>query len=102
MTKRLDKLQQKKKQLDAQIQKLHAAEKARQRKQETRRKFLVGAYYLQKARDEETMEILTKQMDSYLTRKIDRVLFDLKPLDECPQEESKIEATIKQMEVVEN
>jgi len=84
VTKRLDKLQQKKKQVEAQIQKLRAAEKSRQRKQETRKKFLIGAYYWQKACDEQTIDALAKEMEGFLTRNTDRALFELPPLDEKP------------------
>ena len=48
-SKRLAQLKQKHEQLKAQIHTLEAAEQSRQRKQETRRKILIGAYYLNQA-----------------------------------------------------
>jgi len=74
---RLDKLKQRKAQLEAQIQNLEAAEKARERKRETRRKILVGAYYLEKAKQENRWSEVCQLMDNYLSRPSDRVLFDL-------------------------
>ena len=48
MGKNLDNLKQKRSQINARIQKLEASEKAKSRKQETRRKILVGAFYFAK------------------------------------------------------
>lgn len=79
MGKNLDKLKQKRSQINARIQKLEASEKAKSRKQETRRKILVGAYYLQKAREEGSVDVLNQCMDDYLKRDIDKALFELAP-----------------------
>jgi len=65
-------------QLNARIQKMEASEKAREKKRDTRRKILIGAYYLDKARDESTMDEVNKIMDGFLTRQSDRELFGLK------------------------
>ncbi len=91
MGKNLDKLKQKRSQINARIQKLEASEKAKYRKQETRRKILVGAYYLQKAREEDSMSVLRKYMDDYLKRDIDRALFELEPLEKTEQTEAQIQ-----------
>jgi hypothetical protein len=74
---RLDKLKKRQAQLKAQIQTLEAAEKARERKRETRRKILVGAFTLDQAREHGTVETLIQQLDHYLTREPDRALFEL-------------------------
>ena len=85
-TTKLEQLKSKKAQLAAQIQLLEAREKTAERKRDTRRKILIGAYYLDKARDEGTWETLVQLMDGYLTRETDRKLFDLGP-KKTPQTE---------------
>jgi len=82
MSKRLEQLKEKCKQLNAKIQKIAAVQKTKERKEETRRKILVGAYFLKKAREEGEMENLKQQIDNYLQRGIDRVLFRLPILTE--------------------
>lgn len=77
--KKLEFLKKKHGQLKAQIQALEAAEKTRERKRETRRKILVGAYYLNQAREKDQFSALVTLMDGYLTRESDRGLFDLPP-----------------------
>lgn len=74
---RLEKLKTRKEQLEAQIQRLEAAEKTRERKRETRKKILVGAYYLEQAKETGQWEAIQQAMDGYLNRKIDRELFGL-------------------------
>jgi len=78
--KKLAALKKKQEQLKAQIQKLEAGEKSREKKRDTRRKILIGAYYLDKARAENGWDDLVQRMDGYLNRQTDRVLFDLPPL----------------------
>ena len=80
-SKRLAQLKQKHEQLKAQIHTLEAAEQSRQRKQETRRKILIGAYYLNQAKTQDSWSALASLMNGYLTRTSDRKLFDLPPLD---------------------
>ncbi|CAN5372243.1 hypothetical protein BH10PSE19_BH10PSE19_04760 [soil metagenome] len=71
--------------LHAQIQKLEALEKTCERKRDTRRKILVGAYYLDKAKSSSSeMQMLQGTMAEFLTRDNDRVLFEL-PLLETAQ-----------------
>jgi hypothetical protein len=50
--------------------------KATERQLETRRKILVGAYYLKKAKQEERLNELCREMLTFLTRDIDRSLFE--------------------------
>ncbi|HAU2041529.1 TPA: mobilization protein, partial [Legionella pneumophila] len=52
---RLDALKKKQEQLRAQIQKLESLEKSRERKRDTRRKILVGSYFIDKANQEGTL-----------------------------------------------
>ncbi len=76
--KRLEHLLEKKKLLEARIQKLKAIESAKKRKEDTRKKILLGALvvhlietgYFQK-------EEIYKQLDKFLDKEIDRKLFGL-------------------------
>jgi len=79
-TKTLKALKKKQQQIETRIQTLEAAEKTRERKRETRRKILVGAYYLDQAKEGGKWDDIVKHMDGYLKRNTDRVLFDLKPI----------------------
>ena len=81
-SKKLESLKKKQDQLKAQIQALEAAEKTREKKRDTRRKILIGAYYLDKAIKENRFDEIVKLMDGYLNRNSDRMLFDLLPLEE--------------------
>ena len=83
---RLDALKKKKEQLNAQIQKLENLEKSRSRKRDTRRKILIGSYFIDKANQEGTLFDLYQQMDQYIKRNADRELFQLMPLVEEPEE----------------
>ena len=65
--------------LEARIQAAEARAKNDERKKDTRRKILVGSYYLEQASKNETLEELKKAMDLFLTRDSDRKLFDLPP-----------------------
>lgn len=80
--KRLDVLKKKQEQLRAQIQKLESLEKSRERKRDTRRKILVGAYFIDKANLEGTLQELYQQMDEYIKRDTDRELFQLESIQE--------------------
>jgi len=75
--KQLEKLKQQRSQLSARIQTIEAREKHQDRKKETRRKILIGAYYWDKAKLEGQEDEMKQLMDSYLSRDSDRVLFDL-------------------------
>lgn len=79
-SKRLELLKKKQEQLKNQIQLLEASEKARERKRDTRRKILIGAYYFDKAKKDEEFGKIVEIMDGYLIRKSDRILFGLDPL----------------------
>lgn len=81
----LARLKQQQKMLANRISQLESRQRQNERKQETRRKILVGAYFLDKARQTGHMSDLIKQLSTFLTRDSDRVLFDL------PIEHSKVE-----------
>lgn len=71
------KLKAQREKLNARIQKMEALEKERERKKDTRRKILIGAYYLDKARNENKMDELNQLMMNFLTRESDKVLFSM-------------------------
>jgi len=79
MASKLEQLKKKQAQLTAQIKDVEAREKEKERKLETRRKILVGSFYLDKAKENGSIDQLKNELDSYLTRKDDRALFDLPP-----------------------
>ena len=74
------------KQLKAQKQAVLAREKARQkaqdRKDDTRRKILLGSYLLKKMEDESEKEKILMELNEYLTENRDRQLFDLPNIEE--------------------
>lgn len=79
---RLDALKKKQEQLRAQIQKLESLEKARERKRDTRRKILIGSYFIDQANQEGTLFDLYQQLNHYIKRNADRELFHLEPIQE--------------------
>jgi len=81
------KLEKKQAQLQAQIQNLKARERSKQEREETRRKILIGAYTLDKARESGTFEKLVAALDGYLTRDSDRKLFGLPELQKAATRE---------------
>ncbi|WP_235810579.1 mobilization protein [Legionella bozemanae] len=88
---RLDALKKRKEQLNAQIQKLESLEKARERKRDTRRKILIGSYFIDKANQAGTLFDLYQQMNHYIKRNADRELFHLELVHEeksVPETES--------------
>ena len=77
MNKALERLKQKRQQLDAKIQKAEARERTAARRQDLRRKILIGAYYLEQAHRTGTYPQLLEHMNLFLTRATDRKLFGL-------------------------
>ncbi len=82
----LQELLEKRKKLDAQIQAARSKETARKRKEDTRRKILVGAAILEEVAaggfpDEELRKIL----DARIVRPEDRALFQLPAKPEQPR-----------------
>ena len=73
----LEKLKEQQKKITLRIQQAEARTKHSERKKDTRRKILVGSYYLEKAEKENKMAELTKVMDKFLKRNNDRALFGL-------------------------
>ena len=79
-TNKLDTLLQKKKQLENQIQLAKARETEKARKQDTRRKILIGAVILAQIKQKKFSEDQLNQMlDDGLVDERDRILFNLQP-----------------------
>ena len=77
----LTRLKEQRDKLEARIQAAEARAKLDERKKDTRRKILVGSYYLEQAAKRQTWDELRTAMDNFLTRDSDRKLFEL-PLRE--------------------
>lgn len=77
---RIEKLKRQKEVIEARLQKEEARHKTRERKEETRRKILLGAYFLEKLKRDGTFESIRKELDDFLTRNSDRTLFGLPAL----------------------
>lgn len=78
MGKKLDELLKKREQLNAQIQKERNKHTQQQRKEDTRRKILLGALMMSMIKKGELDEKkILKKLDGFLTKDIDRKLFDL-------------------------
>ena len=81
-TTRLAKLEERRKQIDAQTQQIKAREQQQERKRDTRRKILIGAAVLERVKNGRWSEDrLRVMMDECLTKEIDRRLFGLPPLE---------------------
>ena len=75
---KLETLKAKKEQIEARIKNLESKERLKQKKQDTRRKILIGAMVLEMlGKDHEAKKKLTAQLDGFLTRPMDRELFGL-------------------------
>ena len=91
MSKRLEKLLEKREQLNAQIQLCRARQSAQERKEDTRRKILLGALVYEMMDKGELSEgMILKRLEGFLTRDIDRKLFDF-PLKQKSQGEDQTE-----------
>lgn len=83
--KRLQKLRQKKQQIDAQINKMASLQRAHERKLDTRRKIIAGALALHHAAknpDDQFSRKLVRLLDEYVTKPYERSLFGLPALPE--------------------
>lgn len=81
ITERINAMESKKKQMESHLASLKARSKAEERKKDTRRKILVGSYFIKKFNDSESMDDLRTLMNGYLTDRRDRELFGL--YDNC-------------------
>ncbi len=83
----LENLLKKHSQLEARIQSLKAKESTQKRKNDNRKKILAGAYILEKHEKAGTLQELMTELDKFLIRKNDRVLFGLVEETETKTEE---------------
>ena len=75
---RLKKLKQRREQIEARIKNLEARDKAREKKRDTRRKILIGAFYLEQMEKDEILKKKTLSgLNGFLVRENDRELFGL-------------------------
>lgn len=74
---KIEKLKKKQEILKARIQLIENREKAKERKIDTRKKILVGSYFIEKYSEDKKEKELTKLMSQYLTRESDRKVFGL-------------------------
>ena len=85
LNEKIEKQLEKLNQLKAQKQAIEAREKKKateqQRKDDTRRKILLGSYLLKKMENEANKEKILTELHEYLTEDRDRLLFDLQPLN---------------------
>lgn len=87
MASRLEQLRQKKAQLELQIKSAQEKELSKNRKEDTRRRLLIGSALLQMTEKDETLkQWLEELLDDYLERKNDRLLFDLPLRDNHPSD----------------
>ena len=73
----LQKLKKQKEILDARIQQAESRFKVKERKEDTRRKILIGAFMMEKLKKEEKFDSMVKELDGFLTRNTDRILFGM-------------------------
>ena len=77
---RIAELEQQKQQIANRIARLRTIESTKERKRDTRRKILAGAWILARAdQDQDTARRLKQGLDEFLTKPQDRMLFDLLP-----------------------
>ena len=83
--KKIEAQLEKLKQLKAQKQAIDAREKTKQkeqqRKDDTRRKILLGSYLIKKMQNEANKEKILAELNEYLTENRDRQLFDLPDIE---------------------
>ena len=91
-TSKLDQLTQKREQLNAQIQAIKSKEAIQKRKDDTRRKVLIGGVVMKLLRTGEMPEDrITKMLDKHLEKDADRALFDLPEIAKNEEKETRLE-----------
>jgi phage shock protein A len=68
--------------LEAKRQDLKAREDAQKRKDEIRKQILVGSYFLEKYESEGAYDKLVEQLNNFLKRQKDRLLFGLPEIED--------------------
>ena len=75
----IEKIKKQQKQLDQRLLDMKDKLKKQERLEDTRKKILIGAYFMEKYKD--SMNDLLPQLDRFLVRDLDRKLFGLSPLN---------------------
>lgn len=78
----LEKLKEQRDKLNARIQQKEARLKSSERKMDTRKKILIGSYFLDDAIKNGKLDEIKNKLDAFLTRNSDRRLFNLSELAE--------------------
>lgn len=79
---RLERLKMQREALESRIRQIEARENSQKKKQDTRRKILIGAMIMDKLeREDGGLQSLMSDLDKFLSRSLDRELFNL-PLTE--------------------
>ena len=85
LEKKIEAQLEKLKQLKARKQAIEARERSKQKEQErkddTRRKILLGSYLIKKMQNEANKEKILAELNEYLTENRDRQLFDLPDIE---------------------
>jgi multidrug resistance efflux pump len=77
-SQKLKKLEEKREQLEARIKNIEASELTREKKEDTRRKILIGAFYMEQMEKHEDLKTkVLAFLDDFLVRPMDRKLFGL-------------------------
>lgn len=86
---RMEKLEEQRARITAELQRIRAREEKKKRAEETRRKLLIGAMIMaQVERGERPEGGLRAELDAHLTRESDRELFGLEPRPKSEQREA--------------
>jgi large subunit ribosomal protein L7/L12 len=97
MIKKIEEVKKKRDQYNAKLQQLETRMNEKRKKEDTRRKILVGAFVLDKLDKGDAISInsdesLSAEMDQFLTRKSDRAMFGLKTQEADTTETESLEA----------
>lgn len=97
MPSKLEQLEKQQANIKKQIHAEKAKQRQQQRKDDTRRKVLLGAYVQVKMEESANYKAeLLAGLESYLTRPNDRALFGFEPLPEKTDAEDKTETALEQ------
>lgn len=98
LEQKIEKQEERLKQLKAQKQAIEAREKKKiseqQRKEETRKKILLGSYLLNKMKNEEEEKQILAELNKYLTEDRDRKLFNMLPVEKSKNETNSITSNL--------
>ena len=98
LNEKIEKQLEKLNQLKAQKQAIEAREKKKiseqKRKEETRKKILLGSYLLNKMKNEEEEKQILAELNEYLTEDRDRKLFNMLAIEKSKNETNSITSNL--------